>query len=236
MAGNASTRRTQQERTRATTGALLAVARELFVSDGFSTTALDAICARAGVTRGAFYHHFSNKEHIFREVYAAEQEELARTVRRAFQAEPEPWDGMAAGCRALLETSLEPAVRRITLVEAPAALGWSVMRDIQAGCKEQMRRGLAIAVEAGCLPDRPLDPVTSLLYGGICESALDIARAEDPRTALEESLTQLGLMLAGVAGRADPGCAHKAAPAARTGPQGIPPPADPPLRRGTTSD
>jgi len=211
VAGNASARRSQQERTRATTGTLVDVARELFVSDGFAATSLDAICTRAGVTRGAFYHHFSNKEHIFREVYAAEQEELAVIVRRAFRAEPDPWDGMAAGCRALLEASLEPAVRRITLVEAPAALGWSVMRDIQAGCKEQMRRGLTIAVEAGCLPDRPLDPVTSLLYGGICESALDIARAQDRRTALEDSLTQLGLVLAGIAGRAEPGCAHKAA-------------------------
>jgi AcrR family transcriptional regulator len=211
VAGNASARRSQQERTRETTGALMAVARELFVSDGFSATSLDAICARAGVTRGAFYHHYSNKEHIFREVYAAEQKGLAVIVRRAFQAEPDPWDGMAAGCRALLEASLEPAVRRITLVEAPAALGWSVMRDIQTGCKEQMRRGLAIAVEAGCLPDRPLDPVTSLLHGGICESALDIARAQNPHAALEDSLTQLGLLLAGIAGRAEPGCAHKAA-------------------------
>jgi AcrR family transcriptional regulator len=209
MATNTSARRSQQERTRATTGALVAAARELFISDGFSATSLDAICARAGVTRGAFYHHFSNKEQIFREVYAADQKELAVVVRQAFQAQQDPWDGMSAGCRALLEASLEPAVRQITLVEAPGALDWAAMRDVQAGCKEQMRRGLAIAVEAGCIPDRPLDPATSLLYGGICESALDIARATDQRAALEDSLTELDLVLAGVAGRSAPGCAHK---------------------------
>ncbi|WP_103959972.1 TetR/AcrR family transcriptional regulator [Nonomuraea solani] len=201
-------RRSQQERTRATTGALVAAARELFISDGFSATSLDAICARAGVTRGAFYHHFGNKEQIFREVYAAEQKALAVVVERAFRVRQDPWDGMYAGCRALLEASLEPAVRQITLVEAPGALGWSAMRDIQAGCKEQMRRGLTIAIEAGCIADRPLNPVTSLLYGGICESALDIARAPDQRAALEDSLTELALVLAGVAGRATPGCAH----------------------------
>ncbi|MEV4019562.1 helix-turn-helix domain-containing protein [Nonomuraea angiospora] len=209
MAANTSVRRSQQERTRATTGALVAAARELFISDGFSATSLDTICARAGVTRGAFYHHFSNKEQIFREVYAADQKKLAVVVRQAFQAQQDPWDGMSAGCRALLEASLEPTVRQITLVEAPGALGWSAMRDIQAGCKEQMRRGLAIAVEAGCVPDRPLDPATSLLYGGICESALDIARATDQRAALEDTLAELGLVLAGVAGRSAPGCAHK---------------------------
>ncbi|MFF4413026.1 TetR/AcrR family transcriptional regulator [Streptosporangium sp. NPDC001559] len=208
MAENASVRRSQHERTRATTGALVAAARELFIGDGFSATAVDEICARAGVTRGAFYHHFSNKEHIFREVYAAEQEALSMTVRQAFRARQDPWDGMSAGCRRLLEASLEPAVRQITLVEAPGALGWSAMRDIQAGCKEQVRRGLAIAIEAGCVPDRPLDPAASLLYGGICEIALDIARAPDQRAALEDSLTELDLVLAGIAHRSAPGCSH----------------------------
>ncbi|MEV0344720.1 helix-turn-helix domain-containing protein [Nonomuraea sp. NPDC050680] len=208
MATNTSARRSQRERTEATTGALVTAARELFVSDGFSATSLDAICVRAGVTRGAFYHHFSNKEQIFREVYAADQRALAVVVRQAFQTRQDPWDGVFAGCRALLEASLEPAVRQITLVEAPGALGWSAMRDIQSGCKDLMRRGLAIAVEAGCIPDRPLAPVTSLLYGGICESTLDIARAADQRAALKDTLAELGMVLAGVAGRSAPGCAH----------------------------
>ncbi|MEU2678307.1 TetR/AcrR family transcriptional regulator [Streptomyces sp. NPDC007107] len=209
MATRTSARRSQQERTRTTTGALVAAARDLFNSDGFSATSLDAICTKAGMTRGAFYHHFSNKEHIFREVYAADQKELAVIVRRAFQAEQDPWDGMAAGCRALLEASLEPAVRQITLIEAPGALDWSTMRGIQAGCKDQMRRGLSIAIEAGCIPDRPLDPLTSLLYGGIGEIALDLADSTDQRTVLEGSLAELDLVLAGVAGRDTPGCAHK---------------------------
>lgn len=208
MAENTSVRRSQHERTKATTGALVAAARELFISVGFSATAVDEICVRAGVTRGAFYHHFSNKEHVFREVYAADQKALAVIVRQAFQTQGDPWDGVSAGCRRLLEASLDPAVRQITLVEAPGALGWSAMRDIQAGCKEQLRRGLAIAVEAGCIPNRPLAPVTSLLYGGICEIALDIARAPDQRAALEDSLAELDRVLAGVAHRSTPGCTH----------------------------
>nr|QXL90853.1 TetR family transcriptional regulator [Streptomyces sp.] len=208
MATKASSRRTQQERTRATTDALLSTARELFVEHGFAATSLGMICDRAGVTRGAFYHHFSNKEQIFSEVYAAEQKELSAVVRRAFRTRRDPWDGVFAGCEALLGACLEPAVRRLTLVEAPSALDWSAMRDIQAGCKEQMRTGLALAVDAGCIPDRPLGPLTSLLYGAICESALDIAHAQDQRGAVRDTLTQLELLLAGVAGRPAPGCAH----------------------------
>ncbi|MFE4390464.1 hypothetical protein ACFRNI_28215 [Streptomyces sp. NPDC056844] len=73
----------------------------------------------------------------------------------------------------------------------------------------QMRRGLSIAIEAGCIPDRPLDPLTSLLYGGIGEIALDLADSTDQRTVLEGSLAELDLVLAGVAGRDTPECAHK---------------------------
>ncbi|MEU1883294.1 hypothetical protein ABZ470_38820 [Streptosporangium sp. NPDC020072] len=44
------------------------------------------------MTRGAFHHHSSSKKHIFREVYA-----ISMTVRQAFLARQDPWDGMAAG-------------------------------------------------------------------------------------------------------------------------------------------
>ena len=46
-------RRTQAERTEATTAALVAAARELFARDGYDATSLDAVAARAGVTNGA---------------------------------------------------------------------------------------------------------------------------------------------------------------------------------------
>ncbi|WP_202873186.1 TetR/AcrR family transcriptional regulator [Kribbella capetownensis] len=202
-------RRSQQDRTKATTDALLSTARGLFVEQGFAGTSLGAICERAGVTRGAFYHHFSNKEQIFREVYTAEQQALVAVVRRAFRAQDDPWDGVIAGGRTLLESSLEPAVRKITLVEAPVALDWNAMRGIHAGCKEQLRTGLTIAVEAGCIPARPLAPLTSLLYGAICESALDLAHAADERATLRDTLSQLELLLIGAAGRQTPGCAHR---------------------------
>ncbi|MCP2164809.1 TetR/AcrR family transcriptional regulator [Goodfellowiella coeruleoviolacea] len=208
MSTTSASRRTQRERTEATTAALLGAARELFATDGFALTSLNAICERAGVTRGAFYHHFSNKEQIFREVYAVEQHRLSQAVRESFRQHSDPWTGLIAGCRALLEKSLEPTVWRLTLVEAPAALGWTAMRDIQTDCKNQMRTGLAMAIEAGCIPSRPLEPLTSLLYGALTESALDVVHAEDTAAWLEQTLSELRLLLAGLVGRIEPGCAH----------------------------
>ncbi|MEU6040510.1 hypothetical protein ABZ801_34415 [Actinomadura sp. NPDC047616] len=87
--------------------------------------------------------HRQKTQRQLREVYAEEQRRLAVVVRRAFSAEADGWERILAGCAAMLEATLEPGVRRITLVEAPAALGWTDMRDIQAGCKEQLPRGWA---------------------------------------------------------------------------------------------
>jgi len=57
-------RRTQQERSEATTAALVRAARELFAQDGYAAASLDAVVARAGVTKGALYHHFESKQAV----------------------------------------------------------------------------------------------------------------------------------------------------------------------------
>ncbi|WP_416307889.1 TetR/AcrR family transcriptional regulator [Neptunicella sp. SCSIO 80796] len=41
---------------------LLEVALQLFREKGHAATTVDEICARAGVTKGSFFHHFKNKE------------------------------------------------------------------------------------------------------------------------------------------------------------------------------
>lgn len=41
---------------------LLEAARDVIRSQGFSATTVDDLCKAAGVTKGAFFHHFVNKE------------------------------------------------------------------------------------------------------------------------------------------------------------------------------
>jgi TetR/AcrR family transcriptional repressor of nem operon len=45
---------------------LVAAARGLILEKGFTGTGLDQICAAAGVTKGAFFHHFKSKDDIGR--------------------------------------------------------------------------------------------------------------------------------------------------------------------------
>lgn len=53
--------RTQAERTALTRGRLLEAARSAFTARGYEAASLDVVCARAGCTKGALYHHFGSK-------------------------------------------------------------------------------------------------------------------------------------------------------------------------------
>ena len=58
----------QSEHTRAR---LLQAARELFFSRGYAGVSIQEICEKAGVTKGAFYHHFSGKDAVYRSLFTA---------------------------------------------------------------------------------------------------------------------------------------------------------------------
>ena len=43
---------------------ILATAKELFLARGYAATTVDAICEKAGLTKGSFYHFFDSKEQL----------------------------------------------------------------------------------------------------------------------------------------------------------------------------
>lgn len=187
-------RPTQRERSDATVEVLLAAARAFFAADGYAATSLDAVCERAGVTKGALYHHFSGKQQLFSAVYTREQERLTARITAAYLAETDPWQAVFEGGRAYLEASLDPEVQRITLFDAPGALGWEAMRALGVNCRALTQRGIAHAIREGAIAPRPDGPLTSMIYGGLSESAMAIVRADDPQAALDETLTDLRIL------------------------------------------
>src|SRR5258708_12909207 len=82
----------QAERRAATIAAVLAAAQKQFATKGFDQTTIDDIAARAGVAKGAVYHHFESKEQIFERVLdsilvgMAKEVSLAATAGKNFPA------------------------------------------------------------------------------------------------------------------------------------------------------
>jgi|YNPNPStandDraft_1061719.scaffolds.fasta_scaffold25627_1 AcrR family transcriptional regulator len=56
---------THQERSEQTRLRILTAARECFARAGYDATGVAEICQRAGVSKGAFYHHFPSKQAVF---------------------------------------------------------------------------------------------------------------------------------------------------------------------------
>lgn len=57
-----------QQRGEETRSHILDVAGDLFAQRGYDATSVADICEGAGVTKGAFYHHFESKQSIFLEL------------------------------------------------------------------------------------------------------------------------------------------------------------------------
>jgi len=192
-------RRTQAERTEATTSALLDAARELFARDGYAATSLAAVAARANVTKGAVYHHFEGKQQLFEAVFTREVQRMATPLVAAYSRKKDPWDAFEAGCRAFLDECLDPDVQRIVLLDALSAIGWEHVRTLETPLLEMMELGISRAAEAGRIAQRPPAPLAHFLYGALCETAMIVARADDQKVAHRQAVTEIGRILDGLA-------------------------------------
>ncbi|MGH2923433.1 MAG: TetR/AcrR family transcriptional regulator [Solirubrobacterales bacterium] len=190
---------TQRERTEATTARLVGAGRELFAADGYAATSLDAVVAKAGVTKGALYHHFGGKRELFAAVFAAEQARLLETVAAAAADQTDPWRAFEGGCVAFVAACQEPGVQRIFLLDAPVALGWETIRSLESRSLELMVAGIEGAIEAGRISPREPRQLAHLLFGAICESAMVVARAPDQGRALSEATEELRELLRALA-------------------------------------
>jgi AcrR family transcriptional regulator len=189
---------TQQERTEATTASLVAAARELFAKDGYAATSLDAVVAKAGMTKGALYHHFAGKRELFTAVFVAEQASLTAAIVDAYGRHEDPWEAFGAGAAAFIQACQEPGVQRIVLLDAPSAIGWEQIRKLETASLRMVEEGIRRAIDAKAIARRPVEPLANLLFGGICESAMAVARASDQKVALRAALRELDALLAAI--------------------------------------
>jgi AcrR family transcriptional regulator len=157
----------------ATARHVLAVARDVFAADGYAAVSLDEIARRAGVTRGAIYHHYGDKTGLFAAVAADAHAAVAAHVVAAAEGHATPAAQLRAGSHAFLEAITAGDVARLLLVEAPAALGWSRWRDMDAAAGGRELRDAISAVGTVDLDD--VDAATQLLSGAMNEAALWLA-------------------------------------------------------------
>ena len=194
-------KRLRDRQAEATRDLLVAVARERFAADGYAATSIEDIVQRAGVAKGALYHHFTGKDALFRAVYEAVEAEVVAAVMTAALAEHEPWTGVRAGLSAFLDACLDPAFRRIVILESVSVLQPGV-REAGIGEVElpMLRTVLTPLTEATVLPGVAVEPLAHVALGGLYGAALYIARSSDPQAARRDVDVVLDTLIGGLRG------------------------------------
>ena len=172
-------RRSQADRRAETRAKLLEAARALFVDLGFADTATPEIVRKAGVTRGALYHHFKDKTDLFRALAEAEAKAISDCIDRETRDVADPEQAMIVGSNAFFDAMHVPGRVRILMEEAPAVLGHNAAVAItRAYGSEELREGLARA-----LPEHTsqhINALTNLLSAAFDRAALEIAYGGNP--------------------------------------------------------
>ncbi len=187
----------QQDRSKATRATLIATARRLFTEHGYAGVPAGEIVAEAGLTRGALYHHFQDKQGLFRAVFVELEAELGAEIRAAM-TESGAGDPVVA-LDYFLTACERPEVMRIGLIDAPAVLGWQEWRRIE----EEHGLGLIMDVlrtarERGELVTDAVEVLAKLVLSALIEAALVIANAEDRTLARGQAREALLALLAGL--------------------------------------
>ena len=191
--------RTKAAQSEATVAALTAAARALFAERGYADVGTEEIVQRAGVTRGALYHHFKGgKEDLFRAVLIQVSADTTGRVLAAANSAGDPWDELVRGIEAFLDASAIPEVQRIVLVDGPAVLGWDVWRESGEVSIRLTEQVLQAAMDAGLIAPAPARPLAHVLIGAVDEAAMVVARADDPAAARVEMGQTMRRLLEGL--------------------------------------
>jgi AcrR family transcriptional regulator len=175
------------QQSEATRRKLLRVGRDLFARRGFNDVPTEEIVRRAGVTRGALYHHFRDKRDLFAAVVEQLEQEVSERVAQAALTKSDAWEQQRAAIDVYLDVCLEPAVQRILLTDAPSVRGLAAWREIEARYGLGLvSAGLGAVMEAGFIDEQPIEPLAHLLLGALTEGGLLIARSEDRERARRE--------------------------------------------------
>lgn len=191
------TRRNQAEATR---DAVIESARTLWASKGFFATSTADIVEHAGVgTRGAFYHHFKDREELFIAVFANVQARLVVELAPLLSDEPDPLARLAASMSAFLEITSRSRDVQALLIDGPAVFGMKRWQELE---EQRGLRGieapLAEAAELGLLVDQPVRTLAEMLLILVNGAALSVAAHENPMDARIQTSAALVAIVEGL--------------------------------------
>jgi len=171
----------QRQRAIATRAALVGAARTLFAEFGYHSTGTTELVARAEVTRGALYHHFSDKRDLFAEVFRTVAAELVGQSNSAVAPlSGDLWPQVTGAFRHYLHlVATNEEYQRILLIDGPTVLGWTDWRALQSEfLASGMQEALRMLMDQGLVATQPTEALANMLQAALNDAALAMANTD----------------------------------------------------------
>jgi AcrR family transcriptional regulator len=193
-----------QLRAEETHGRILDAAVRKFATAGYDAASVDDICAEAGVSKGAFYHHFPSKQAVF---LALMQDWLAMIDMgmEAVHAEtvPETFIKMTELLPVVFAAAADrlPMFLEFWLQASRDATVWKAVIAPYRHYQEHFAKLIAVGIAEGSL--KPIDPqitaqvIVSLAVGLVLQGVLDPHGSDWEKTARES----MQILMNGMANR-----------------------------------
>ncbi|NJQ01301.1 TetR/AcrR family transcriptional regulator [Streptomyces zingiberis] len=152
--------------------AILSAARELFLADGFDRTSVDAVAARAGVSKRTVYDYFGDKQTLLRATLDAVGQAMITTIRRT------------------LDDTLTDRVEAGGLEDALVTFSMRIATDM-LGSAEYATLQRLVRADPGHLPHRGYNSMADTPDEALAErfaalAAAGLLHVPDPRLAADQ--------------------------------------------------
>jgi AcrR family transcriptional regulator len=180
--------RRRSEMMEETRAKLIQAAREAFAETGYAAASMDELTAAAGLTRGALYHNFGDKQGLLAAVVHQIDGEMAAHARAVGSKAANAWEGLLAEGVAYIEMALRPEVQRIVLLDGPAVLGDPSQWPSQNVCLQATLRTVEVLIANGTMKPVDAEAAARLLNGAALNAALWIAASAHPKDVLAKAV------------------------------------------------
>lgn len=191
-----------QQRSEETRAKIIESAIKLFSNRGFNATSVDDICEEAGISKGAFYHHFESKQALFlalldswlqtidTAIEASKDKTAPETFMQMTEAFPYVFETAGEGLPMFFEFWLQ-ASRDKTVWEASIAPYRRYHKYFTSLIKKGVEEGSFVEVD----PELASRMIVSTAMGLFLQSLLDPKGAKWEKVARESTTLLLNSLL-----------------------------------------
>jgi TetR/AcrR family transcriptional regulator, repressor of tetCD len=169
---------------------LIEQSHRLFATKGYIGTSLDDVALHSNVTKGALYHHFSNKKDLFKACYTHQVVKLVSDLRNR----PSIADPLQNAIQLGKDFLTYPKVVKTPLIsiqEAISILGWNEWKELDAKFTMNLIEEHLTAVHPTLAPAEKARTSANLLYGTLVHGALVLADSPSKPATLKQILQML---------------------------------------------